>query len=78
MARYRASQAALVEIEKSGEFALDYIERFKRTGESAFATGSGARLHVTVVDDFLCLHLEAECAQETSCPKNHCHKLKSS
>jgi len=76
MATYRASQAALVEIERSGELALDYIERFKHTGERVFTTAYGARVQVTVVDDFLCVHLESECAHETTCPKDHCHKLK--
>jgi hypothetical protein len=78
MAIYRASQAVLAEMERSGELALDYIDRFKHTGERVFTTGSGARVQVTVVDDFLCLHLESECAHETTCPKNDCHKLKSS
>ena len=75
---HRASQLALAAVRQSGEVALDYIDRFKQTGERVFTTASGERLQITEEGDFLCLHLERECMQETVCPQNHCQKLKSS
>jgi hypothetical protein len=73
---YRASQLALAAIRRSGKVALDYLDESLRTGERAFTTSCGERLQITVVDDFMCLHLEGECAHVTTCPKTLCHKLK--
>jgi hypothetical protein len=72
---YRASQAALRAIQSSGEFALDYISLFRRTGQCLFTMRSGARLQITQISTFICLHLADECLSETICPQNHCLKI---
>jgi hypothetical protein len=50
MPHYRASQAALAALHLSNELALDYIHRFRSTGDSLFTSRSGARLQITVTD----------------------------
>jgi hypothetical protein len=42
MPHYRASQAALAALHLSNELALDYIHRFRSTGDSLFTSRSGA------------------------------------
>src|SRR5690242_10228859 len=74
---YRASRLAIASARKSGDVALDYINRFRKTGETTFSNASGERLQITVLDDFVCLHLESECVNELVCPKGSCPKLRS-
>jgi hypothetical protein len=76
MAEYRATRAALGQIEEAGEVALDFIREFELLGERKFTTSSGIKVEITVVEDFLCVHLASECPPGTVCARRNCLKLK--
>lgn len=76
MPQYRATQTALKQIQGGGEIALDFIGEFERNGVRQFTTVLGVTVEISASEDFLCVHLPGECAQQATCPRRLCGKLK--